>query len=100
MATAAVAVPPDATTPMNANCDPPVNMSSDSAMVCARSSPAATDSAPNETPYRPVASDTESAWRTAARTSSRPPSVTRTGSHTRRAARPDAAAARPAPNVR
>src|SRR5690606_31684693 len=52
----------------SANCDPPENMSRLSAMVGARPTPAATDSAPNETPYRPVATDTLTPWRTAART--------------------------------
>ena len=40
--------PPEPTTPISANCDAPVNISSDSAHVCGTSSPAATDSAPND----------------------------------------------------
>ena len=52
---AAEPVPPPATTPMKANCEPPVNISRLSAMVCQTLSPEATPSAPNERPYRPVA---------------------------------------------
>ena len=47
---AAAPVPPPAITPMKANCDPPVNISALSATVCQTLSPAATDSAPKDTP--------------------------------------------------
>ena len=45
--------PPAAATPMNANCEAPVNITRDSTQVCRTDSPAATETAPNETPYRP-----------------------------------------------
>ena len=47
--------PPPATTPMNANWEPPLNSSRLSAMVCQKSRPEVTESAPKDTPYRPVA---------------------------------------------
>ena len=40
------ALPPPDTTPTRANCDPPVNISSDSAHVWSTDSPAAVASAP------------------------------------------------------
>jgi hypothetical protein len=43
-------VPPLAITPTSANCEAPVNISSDSRQVCHTSRPAPTDTAPNETP--------------------------------------------------
>jgi hypothetical protein len=48
--TAVATPPPAATTPMNANCDPPVKTSSDMAHVCATVRPAPTASTPNDTP--------------------------------------------------
>ena len=45
----AAAVPPDATTDTNVNCDAPVNVSSDIAQVWATLNPAATESTPKET---------------------------------------------------
>jgi hypothetical protein len=39
-----------AITPTSANCEAPVNISSDSRQVCHTSRPAPTDTAPNETP--------------------------------------------------
>ena len=47
---AATPDPPPATTPMNANCDPPLNSSRLKAMVCQKSRPDVTDNAPKETP--------------------------------------------------
>ena len=38
--------PPAPTTPMNANCDPPVKASTDSAQVCSTVSPDVTPTAP------------------------------------------------------
>ena len=52
---AAAPLPPPATTPMKANCEPPVNISRLSAMACPTVRPAATASAPKDTPYSPVA---------------------------------------------
>ena len=70
--TAETALPPAPRTPMKANCDPPVNMSRDKAMVCHRFRPAAMDNAPKEIPYNPVATDTDNAClMTAARAGSR-----------------------------
>jgi hypothetical protein len=42
--------PPEAMTPTSANCDAPVNISSDRAAVCHTSSPAATPIAPKDNP--------------------------------------------------
>ena len=42
--------PPAAATPMNANWEAPVNITSDRAQVCSTERPAATETAPNETP--------------------------------------------------
>jgi hypothetical protein len=42
--------PPPATTPMNANWEPPLNSSRLRAMVCQKSRPDVTERAPNETP--------------------------------------------------
>ena len=64
--------PPAPTTPMKANCDPPVNIKLDRAMVCQKDSPAAIDKAPKEMPYSPVATDTDNACRN---TAGRPGSV-------------------------
>ena len=50
IAAGAAASPPVAITPMRANCDPPENISRLITQVCQTSSPAATASAPNETP--------------------------------------------------
>ena len=47
---AATPEPPPATTPMKANCEPPLNSSRLSAMVCQKSRPEVTDSAPKDTP--------------------------------------------------
>src|SRR3954451_22186669 len=47
--------PPAPTTPIRANCDAPVNMSTDRADVCRMDRPAATDRAPNDTAYAPDA---------------------------------------------
>lgn len=44
---------------MRANCDPPLNSSSDSTHVCHRLRPLVTLSAPKLTPYRPVATATD-----------------------------------------
>ena len=52
---AAIGLPPPAITPMNANWEPPEKSRMLSAQVCNTVKPDATDSAPNETPYRPVA---------------------------------------------
>ena len=72
MAAAAEPVPPAPMTPTKANCEPPVNISRLSTLVCSTLSPAATDSAPSDTPYALVAIPTDSAWRqTAARAGSR-----------------------------
>jgi hypothetical protein len=49
-ATAAAAVPPDARTPTSANCEAPVNSSSDSAQACPTLSPAAVHAAPKDSP--------------------------------------------------
>src|SRR5690606_18762595 len=59
------ATPPDASTPMSANCDPPENMSRLSTQVCQTSRPAVTPSAPKETPYADTASPTLTACLTA-----------------------------------
>ena len=67
VAAAATPVPPAPMTPTKANCDPPVNISRLSAQACHTLSPAATASAPNDTPYNPVAVATDSAWRRTAR---------------------------------
>ena len=48
--TAGSGVPPDAITPTRANWEAPVNTSSDSAQDCQTSSPAATETAPKDTP--------------------------------------------------
>ena len=76
------ASPPAEITPTKANCEPPVNMTRLRMQVCQTSSPAATDSAPNETPYALVASATLTPWRHAPRAASvSPPSGgTSTGS--------------------
>ena len=47
---AATPEPPPATTPMKANCEPPLNSSRLRAMVCQKSSPEVTDRAPKDTP--------------------------------------------------
>src|SRR5690554_1210713 len=52
------ATPPDASTPISANCDPPENISRLSTQVCQTSSPAVTPSAPNEIPYAETARPT------------------------------------------
>src|SRR5690554_4125399 len=59
------ATPPDASTPMSANCDPPENISRLSTQVCQISRPAVTPSAPNEMPYADTASPTLTACRMA-----------------------------------
>ncbi len=51
--------------PTKANWDPPVNINRLSAWVCATESPAATDRAPKEMPYRPVATATDKPIRVA-----------------------------------
>ena len=51
-------VPPAASTPTKANCEAPVNITSESAQVCATERPAATETAPKDTPYAPVATPT------------------------------------------
>src|SRR3954464_13429735 len=53
-----IGAPPAAATPTNANWEAPVNITKESAQVCTTESPAATATAPNETPYRPVARPT------------------------------------------
>lgn len=55
--------PPPASTPRSANCEPPVNMSTDSAQVWPTDSPDAVPSAPNDRAYAPVATPTDSAAR-------------------------------------
>lgn len=45
---------------MNANWEPPVNINRLSADACHTDNPATTASAPNEMPYSPVASPTDS----------------------------------------
>ena len=50
VATAASPVPPAPITPTKANCEPPVNMSSERAQVCQTDRPAATPRAPKDTP--------------------------------------------------
>src|SRR5215217_8206690 len=62
-------VPPEATRPITANCDPPENMKRLSTHVCHRSSPAVTESAPNDTPYAATASPTAKLDLIAARSS-------------------------------
>ncbi len=62
----AAATPPPIR-PMNANCDAPVNISSESAHACGTDRPAADASAPNESPYAPVAAPIPSASRTIGR---------------------------------
>lgn len=47
---AATPEPPPATTPMKANCEPPLNIIRLSAMVCQKSKPDATERAPKEIP--------------------------------------------------
>ena len=61
LATAVAAAPPAASTLTAANCEPPVNTSSDIASACASVSPAMTASTPNEIPYTPVATPMPSA---------------------------------------
>src|SRR5262249_30170891 len=63
--TAAAAPPP--ISPTNANCEAPVNISTDRAQVWGAVRPAATASAPNESPYAPVAAPIPSASRTIGR---------------------------------
>jgi hypothetical protein len=48
VATPLAVLPPPPSTPIRANCDAPVNMSSDRAHVCAIDRPAVVDSAPND----------------------------------------------------
>src|SRR5690606_18662174 len=62
------AMPPAPRTPMNANCDPPVNISRLSTQVCQTPSPDATASAPNEMPYALAAMATPSPSRHTSRT--------------------------------
>jgi hypothetical protein len=50
IAAGAAATPPAPITPMNANCEPPVNITRLSTHVCQTSSPDATARAPNEMP--------------------------------------------------
>ena len=57
-------LPPEAITLTNANCDAPVNMSSESAQVCAIDRPAVTEIAPNDSAYAPVAMPMPRASRT------------------------------------
>jgi hypothetical protein len=61
MAAGAAARPPAATMPTKANCEPPVNMTSESTWACQMSRPAATASAPKLTPYVPLATPTDHA---------------------------------------
>jgi len=67
---------------MKANCEPPENSRRLRAAVCGRSRPAATASAPNDTPYRPVANETDTACRIASRTAGLRSGLTSTLSHT------------------
>lgn len=67
VAAAESGAPPAAATPTNANCEAPVNITSESAQVCSTVSPEPTDTAPNEAPYRPVATATPRLSRTTAR---------------------------------
>ena len=53
--------------PTKANCEPPVNITSESTCACQMSSPAATARAPKLTPYVPLATPTDHAWRTTSR---------------------------------
>ncbi len=64
-AQAAAPAPPPPITAMNANWEPPVNISALRATVSHTDSPAATDSAPKETPYTPTAIAIEIPMRTA-----------------------------------
>ncbi len=75
--------PPAAATPTNANCEAPVNITSDRAQVWRTESPAATETAPKETPYSPVAIPTPRPSRTIARRSASGSSLG-AGSATRR----------------
>ena len=59
-------VPPLASTPISANCEPPENINRLSTQVCQTSSPDATASAPNDTPYVATASPTAKLERIAA----------------------------------
>ena len=56
--------PPAPSTPTSANCEAPVNASSDSAQVCRTESPAVTLTAPNPRPYAPTATPIAAALRT------------------------------------
>ncbi len=67
VAAPAQALPPAPMTPMKANWEAPVNMSSDSAQVSSTDSPAVTDRAPNDRAYAPVATAIPSASRRMAR---------------------------------
>src|SRR5439155_24818464 len=55
--------PPWPRTSTSANCDPPVNITSDSTIVCSGVRPAATDSAPNDSAYAPTATPIPAALR-------------------------------------
>ncbi len=63
LATAATALPPAPSTPTSANCDAPVNSSSDSTQACSVDSPAVTAAAPNDSPYAPTATPMPAASR-------------------------------------
>src|SRR3954447_2958685 len=69
MAVPPAATPPEASTPIRANCEPPLNMTRLSTQACQTSSPDAVASAPNEIPYRAVAMPTAQPERAAARSS-------------------------------
>ena len=61
MAAGAAARPPAAMIPTKANCEPPVNITSESTCACQMSSPAATARAPKLMPYVPLATPTDHA---------------------------------------
>ena len=69
MAVPPAATPPDASTPIRANCDPPLNMTRLRTHACQTSSPEAVASAPKEIPYSAVAMPTAQPERAAARSS-------------------------------
>src|ERR1700710_166129 len=69
MAEPPAATPPEASTPISANCEPPLNITRLSTQACHTSRPDAVASAPKDTPYAAVAIPTAQPERAAARSS-------------------------------
>src|ERR1700710_1129973 len=69
MAEPPAATPPEASTPISANCEPPLNITRLSTQACHTSRPDAVASAPKDTPYAAVAIPTAHPERAAARSS-------------------------------